>query len=93
MRYRAVQTLTADADVPTVSADRHPDLGWFARAKLYLLADDPDMHAQIMATLPRVMQDANPANDQQFVPRRRQVGGHWGGLPTSARFHHPDGLW
>jgi hypothetical protein len=93
MRYRAVQTLSADADVPTISADRHPDLGWFARAKLYLLADDPDMHAQIMATLPRVMQDANPANDQQFVPRRRQVGGHWGGLPTGARFHHPDGLW
>jgi hypothetical protein len=93
MRYRAVQTLTADADVPTVSGDRHPDLGWFARAKLYLLADDPDMHGQIMSTLPRAMQDANPAADQQFVPRRRQVGGHWSGLPAGARFHHPDGLW
>jgi hypothetical protein len=93
MRYRAVQTLSADADVPTVAGDRHPDLGWFARAKLYLLSDDPDMHAQIMGTLPRVMQDANPASDQQFVPRRRQIGGHWSGLPSGARFHHPDGLW
>jgi hypothetical protein len=93
MRYRAVQTHTLDADVPTVSGDRHPDLGWFARAKLYLLTDDPDMHGQLMGTLPRAMQDANPAADQQFVPRRRQVAGQWSGLPTGARFHHPEGLW
>jgi hypothetical protein len=87
-----VQTLTADADVPLISVDRHPDLAWFARAKLYLMADDPDMHAQIMATLPRTMQDANAANDQQYVPRRRQVPGQWSGFPAGARFHHPDGL-
>jgi hypothetical protein len=37
MRYRRVQTLTADADVPILSADMHPILGWYARAKLYLL--------------------------------------------------------
>jgi hypothetical protein len=93
MRYRAVETLTADADVPTISADRHPDLAWFARAKLYLFRDDPEMHATILSTLPRAMQDANPASDQQFVPRRRQISGHWSGLPTGTRFHHPDGLW
>jgi hypothetical protein len=50
------------------------------------------MHAQIMATLPHTMQDANAANDQQYVPRRRQVPGQWSGFPAGARFHHPDGL-
>jgi hypothetical protein len=93
MRYRSVQTLTDDTDVPVLPADQHPHLAWFARAKLYLLTDDSDMHGQIMATLPRELQAENLSLNQQRVPRRTQVPGTWSGLPSGPRFHHPDGLW
>jgi hypothetical protein len=93
MRYRSVQTLTDDADEPALPADQHPYLAWFARAKLYLFTDDPDMHWQILATLPRELQADNLSLNQQRVPRRTQVPGTWSNLPTGPRFHHPDGLW
>jgi hypothetical protein len=93
MRYRSVQTLTADSDEPVLPPDQHMHLAWFARAKLYLLTDDPDMHGQILSTLPRELQADNLSLDQQRVPRRRQVPGTWSLLPTGPRFHHPDGLW
>jgi hypothetical protein len=93
MRYRAVQTLTADADVPILPADQQMHLGWFARAKLYLLTDDPDMHAQILATLPRELQADNLSLNQLRVPRRVQVPGTWSNLTIGPRFHHPDGVW
>jgi hypothetical protein len=93
MRYRAVQTLTADGDEPDLPADQHMHLAWFARAKLYLLTDDPDMHGQILATLPRELQAENLSLNQQRVPRMRQVPGTWSRLPVGPRFHHPDGLW
>jgi hypothetical protein len=93
MRYWSVQTLTADADEPVLSADQHIHLAWFARAKLYLLTDDPQMHDAIMVTLPRELQAENLAAGQQRVPRRRQVAGTWSALPVGPRFHHPDGLW
>jgi hypothetical protein len=73
MRYRRVQTLTADGDVPILSADMHPILGWYARAKLYLLTDDPEMHNAIIATLPRELQGENLAAGQLRVPQVRQV--------------------
>jgi hypothetical protein len=93
MRYRSVQTLTADADVPVLATDQQASLAWFARAKLYLLTDDPDMHAQILATLPRELQAENLASGQQRVPRRTQVPGTWSSLPVGPRFHHPSGIW
>jgi hypothetical protein len=93
MRYRATQTLTADGDEPMLPEDQQMHLAWFARAKLYLLTDDPDMHGQILSTLPRELQADNLSLDQQRVPRRRQVPGTWSLLPTGPRFHHPDGLW
>jgi hypothetical protein len=93
MRYWSVQTLSADADVPVLPADQHIHLAWFARAKLYLLTDDPQMHDAIMVTLPRELQAENLAAGQQRVPRRRQVAGTWSALPVGPSFHHPDGLW
>lgn len=93
MRYRAVQTLSADADVPVLPGDQHPYLGWYARAKLYLLTDDPDMHGAIMATLPRELQGENLAAGQLRVPRTRQIPGTWSRMPAGPRFHHPEGLW
>jgi hypothetical protein len=93
MRYRATQTLTADGDEPMLPEDQQMHLAWFARAKLYLLTDDPDMHGQILSTLPRELQADNLSLNQQRVPRRTQVPGTWSGLPVGPRFHHPDGLW
>ena len=93
MRYRSVQTLSADADVPVIPADQHLHLAWFARAKLYLLADDPEMHGALLSTLPRELQAENLSLDQQRVPRTRQVPGTWSRLASGPRFHHPDGLW
>jgi hypothetical protein len=93
MRYRAVQTLDDDSDVPDLPEDQQMHLAWFARAKLYLLTDDPDMHGQILATLPRELQADNLSLNQQRVPRMRQVPGTWSRLPVGPRFHHPDGLW
>jgi hypothetical protein len=93
MRYRRVQTLTADGDVPILGADMHPYLGWYARAKLYLLTDDPDMHNAIMATLPRELQGENLAAGQLRVPQVRQVPGQWSRLPTGLRTHNPQGHW
>lgn len=93
MRYQSVTLLTDDTDVPVLPEDQHPYLGWYARAKLYLLTDDADMHAQIMGTLPRELQMGHLALNQQRVPRRRQVAGTWSNLPASPTFHHPDGLW
>jgi hypothetical protein len=93
MRYRSVQTLSADADVPVLPADQHPHLAWYARAKLYLLTDDPEMHGAILSTLPRELQADNLSLNQQRVPRSRQVPGTWSRMPVGPRFHHPDGLW
>ena len=93
MRYRSVQTLSGDSEVPVLPADQHMYLGWYGRAKLYLLTDDPDMHAQILATLPRELQADNLSLNQQRVPRRVQVPGTWSLMPVGPRFHHPDGLW
>jgi hypothetical protein len=93
MRYRSVQTLTDDTDEPVLPVDQQMHLAWFARAKLYLLTDDPDMHGQILSTLPRELQADNLSLNQQRVPRRTQVPGTWSNLPTGPRFHHPDGIW
>jgi hypothetical protein len=93
MRYRATQTLTDPTDEPMLPEDQQMHLAWFARAKLYLLTDDPDMHGQILATLPRELQADNLSLNQQRVPRMRQVPGTWSRLPVGPRFHHPDGLW
>jgi hypothetical protein len=93
MRYRAVQSLTADADEPELPEDQQMHLAWFARAKLYLLTDDPDMHDRIMVKLPRELQAENLSLNQQRVPRMRQVPGTWSRLPVGPRFHHPDGIW
>lgn len=93
MRYRAVQTLSADADVPVLAADQHPYLAWYARAKLYLLTDDPDMHNAIVATLPRELQGENLAAGQLRVPQVRQVPGQWSQLPAGLRMGYPEGYW
>jgi hypothetical protein len=93
MRYRATQTLTDPTDEPMLPEDQQMHLAWFARAKLYLLTDDPDMHGQILATLPRELQADNLSLNQQRVPRMRQVPGTWSRLPVGPRVHHPDGLW
>jgi hypothetical protein len=93
MRYRRVQTLTADADVPILSADMHPILGWYARAKLYLYTDDPEMHNTIIATLPRELQGENLAAGQLRVPQVRQVPGQWSRLPAGLRTRNPQGHW
>jgi hypothetical protein len=93
MRYRSVQTLSADGNVPTLPADQHPILGWYARAKLYLLTDDPEMHNAILATLPRELQGENLAAGNLRVPAVRQVPGQWSRLPAGLRTRNPQGHW
>lgn len=90
LRYRGTEQLVEDGETPTLTPEKHAHLGLFARAKLYLLTDDPEMHASLLATLPRELQvnlaEGNP------VPRVRRIPGTWSDMKPAAGFRHPQGL-
>lgn len=92
LRYSGTQLLEVETDEPAIPEDQHTLLALYSRAKLYLMADDADMHLQILGSLPRELQTATVSVGRR-TPKTHRVPGTWSDVGSSGPgFRHPQGL-